>query len=129
MSQVSSLRSQKLSKNLKTFKKSKNFPKIWKFFKNLKTFQSSENQQLPSTIVINNCHQCLKGRSVMSKKQKWLTQSLSQSVSDKVTYWAVRWQLKHRKNCECCPRHSLFKGPAWQGSIWWLNPVHQMLKF
>ena len=49
----------KLSKNLKTFKKSKNFPKIWKFFKNLKTFQKSENQQLSSTIVINNCHQTL----------------------------------------------------------------------
>ena len=34
--------------------------------------------------------------SKMSKK-KWLTQSVSESVSDKVTYWAVRWQLKRPK--------------------------------
>ena len=46
---------------------------------------------------------CLKGhwflRSLFNvKKQKWLSESLShwvtESVSDKVTYWAVRWQLK-----------------------------------
>ena len=111
MSQVSSLRSQKLSKNLKTFKKSENFqkikkfPKIWKLFRNLKI--NNCHQQLSSTIVINNCHQCLKGhRSLGSlfnvKKQKWLSESLSQ--------WVTRPHQKHRKNCECCHHHSLFKG-------------------
>ena len=30
----------------------------------------------------------------MSKNKRWLSHSVSESVSDKVTYWAVRWQLK-----------------------------------
>ena len=44
---------------------------------------------------------CLKGHWSLGslfnvKKQKWL----SQWVSDKVTYWAVRWQLKNHKSCD-----------------------------
>ena len=41
---------------------------------------------------------CLKGHrslgSLFNVKKQKVSQSLSQWVSDKVTYWAVRWQLK-----------------------------------
>ena len=43
MSQVSSLRSQKLSKNLKTFRKSENFPQIRKLSKNHYFFMKKKN--------------------------------------------------------------------------------------
>ena len=59
------------------------------------------HQNLSSKFVIKICHQKLSsisqrlwGRSLMSKIKRWLSDSLTHSVSDKVTYWAVRWQLK-----------------------------------
>ena len=59
------------------------------------------HQKLPSKIVITNCHQCLKGHrslgSLFNVKNQKVGHSVSESVSDKVTYWAVRWQLKTLK--------------------------------
>ena len=60
----------------------------------------------------------------MSKK-KWLTQSVSQSVSqqwvsDKVTYWAVRWQLKIRGKWFTWPQIRCW--PPWLAARWDRQP-------
>ena len=66
MSQKSSLRSQKLSKNLKTFQKSENFKEIWNFLKikkitkNLKLFRKSD--------FFHDCVLCWLGYNIISWK-------------------------------------------------------------
>ena len=60
---------------------------------------------------------CLKGQgllggSLMSKNKRWLSESVSHSVSDKVTYWAVGWQQKNyfqNVTINICKKMSTFK--------------------
>ena len=55
-------------------------------------------------MLVRSCFlkgQGLLGGSLMSKNKRWLTESVTQSVSDKVTYWAVGWQLKTKVGAGC----------------------------
>ena len=69
------------------FWKSENFMKISKFSKDCQKLSqmSCSNQWLVIFFQAMNCF--------MFQNQK-VTHSLTDSLSDKVTYWAVRWQLK-----------------------------------
>ena len=68
------------------FRKFNNFLKIWIFWQMLNVFQKSVN--FLKTQWIQWIVKCSKIKS--GSVSEWV----SQSVSDKVTYWAVRWQLK-----------------------------------
>ena len=85
----------KLSTNVKIVKNGKFFSKFVNIWQNLsknivKFFQNCQKLLKKVSLVTfwhsMTCH--------MFQNQKWLTESVSQWVSDKVTYWAVRWQLK-----------------------------------
>jgi len=103
----------KFSENLKIFRKSEIFPKIWKFSENLKFFRNSENfpkiwkrSENWKSLVMSPHHSdhCLKGHKSLRvlfgsgfQNGQSVSQSASQSVSDKGTYRAVWGQLKNRK--------------------------------
>ena len=85
-------------------KKCQNSPKLSTLSKIIKNCQKlSKLSKLSNVSQVMFPHQCdqMSQRSLVSKrslfnvkKQKWLSHSVTHSVSDKVTYWAVRWQLK-----------------------------------
>ena len=78
MSQVSMTVFSKLSKFVSVVKNYKKLSKIAKIVQNCQKL--SKLSKLSKIVkLVKNCQ----------RNQKWLTQS----VSDKVTYWAVRWQL------------------------------------
>ena len=80
--------------------------KMSKIVKIVKNFQNCQKFSKLSKIVkmlVRSCFlitviKCLKGHwslvSLFNVKKQKVGQWLSDSVSDKVTYWAVRWQLK-----------------------------------
>ena len=109
------------------FQKSNHFLQILNVFQKSVKIVKNFHQKLSSTIVIKNCHQCLKGhRSLgslfnVNKNKKWV----SESVSDKVTYWAVRWQLKISPLTHF---HFWYFQPYLFALLVWLFPCRQDVK-
>ena len=87
---------QNCQKLLKIVKNCQNFSKFFKIFKIVKNCQNVSQVMFP-----HHCDQ-MSQRSLVSRVALWcqktkggsVSQWVSESVSDKVTYWAVRWQLK-----------------------------------
>ena len=115
MSQVSSLRSQKLSKNLKTFQKSENFSKIWKLLRNLKIvwksnfflkiWQFSKNLKCfpeickncqKSVKIVKNCKNCKKLSKIV--KNSWKLSKLSKIIKKMSKPLKTKKTLWKKKN-------------------------------
>ena len=76
---------------LKNFRKSKSFPKIWKFAKNLKIYWGDFHWlHVIRVACLSECSMIV----FFNNGCQLLTQSVTYLLSDKGTYWVVWGQLK-----------------------------------
>ena len=63
--------------------------------------------------VLWTCEPPLVRRKDSERQKQWegglgmLMEEIQTTTKVENKKW--KWEIKHRKNCECCPRHSLFK--------------------